>query len=356
MKKLLTATTLILSFLFLLTACANTPETHEEPSSSQTSTPQPSSDSAEIAGESSLTEPVILGVAHPQAIDHPQGKFVERVKARVEEASNGMIQINHYPSDQLGSADEVFRQTVEGSNAIYIGDFNQASQYVEELSVFNLPYMFNDPDHMVKVLTSSTAQELYNKLEETAGLTFLMPIYFGNRVMSTKGIQATTPEELNGVRIRCPQGTVSVDSVASLGCTPVPLALSELYMALQTGTVSGQENPLQTFVTKKFYEVQDTIILTNHTIGFSTILINSDIWNSIPEEYQELIQQIMSEEAEVLKQEILDTTSELRAECEGYGVTFIEPDFDAFKAYSLSYSNEHYAQYADLIEAVGQIK
>ncbi len=302
-----------------------------------------------------LSEKIVLGVGHPQAIDHPQGKFVERVKARVEEATDGMIQINHYPSDQLGSADEVFRQTVEGSNAIYIGDFNQAAQYVEELSVFNLPYMFNDPEHMAKVLTSDIAWELYDELEEIAGLTFLMPIYFGDRVMSTKGVQATTPEELDGVRIRCPQGTVSVDSVASLGCTPVPLALADLYMALQTGTVTGQENPLQTFVANKFYEVQDTIILTNHTIGFSTILINSDIWGSIPVEYQDLILEIMSDEAETLKEDILSTTAELRAECEGYGVTFIEPDFDAFKEYSLAYSREHYAEFSDLIDAIGKI-
>lgn len=309
-----------------------------------------------ITGKSDQFIPITLGISQPQAITHPQGKFVERVKERVEIETNGMIKIAHYPSDQLGSADEVYRQTVEGSNAIFIGDFTQSAQYVEELAVFNLPYIFNSPEHMEKVLTSDIAQTLYDKLEEVNGLKVLMPIYFGDRVMSTKGIEARTPADLKGVRIRCPQGTVSVDSISSLGCTPVPMALSEVYMALQTGAVDGQENPLQTFVNNKFYEVQDTIILTNHTIGFSAIIVNSAIWNTIPEEYQELIIQIMEEEAITLKQEIIDTTASLRAECEEKGVRFITPDFDTFKEYSLAQSRKKYSVYSDLMDEIATIE
>ena len=343
MKRLLISL-LVLAFLFTLCGCSKEEKTTAANTESTAS------------GNQLMEKPITLGIAHPQAIDHPQSKFVERVKERVEKETGGMIKIAHYPADQLGSADEVYRQTVEGSNAIYIGDFNQSAQYVEELSVFNLPYIFKDPEHMEKVLTSDIAQELYDKLEAINGMKFLMPIYFGDRVMSTNKIRATTPEELKGVRIRCPQGTVSVDSIASLGCTPVPMALSEVYMALQTGAIDGQENPLQTFVNNRFYEVQDTIILTNHTIGFSTIMANGDIWNSIPKEYQDLILKIMQEEAVTLKEEIINSTAALREECEAQGVEFIEPDVEAFREHSLAYSRNIYSEYSELMDSIAEIE
>lgn len=298
------------------------------------------------------SRPIILGFAQPQTMEHPQGQMVERIRERVAELTNGAVVIRHFPSDQLGSQADVFRQTVEGINAIVIGDFASVQPYFADVAVFNLPYMFTSPEHMLNVLNSPLAQEMFDGITQASGLIPLGSLYFGTRVLTTRNVIATRPEDLRGVRIRSPQGTVMVDAVNSLGSTAVPMPLAELYMALQTGTVEGQENPLQTIISNRFYEVQNNVILTNHMIGLSIVFANQRIWNSIPDIYRTEIERIIYEECLRTSNEIAANETILRGELEARGMRFITPDFDAFRTHSLNETLRRYSQFSDLIARI----
>ncbi|MBN1225336.1 MAG: TRAP transporter substrate-binding protein DctP, partial [Candidatus Aminicenantes bacterium] len=301
-------------------------------------------------------KPVVLRLAQPQAIEHPQSQMVERIAEKIKTLTNGEVELKHYPAGQLGSAPDVFRQMVDGGIDFVIGGTDQLSSYNKQLDVFQTFYLFKDPDHMLRVMESPLATELFEKVRKESGIRIVNNIYFGTRILSTKNVKATKPEDLKGVKIRATPSPVWVENINALGATAVAMPLAEVYMALQTGTVEGQDNPLPGDKAHKFYEVQNNFILTNHAIGFSTIMVNEQSWNKIPAKYHADIERIFKEEGGWMKDEIIRQDAEIRKEFEAMGKEFIEPDREAFRSRVLTIQIEKNKDtYADLIKKIMEI-
>ncbi len=149
--------------------------------------------------------------------------------------------------------------------------------------------------------------------------------YYGTRQLTTnKPIH--TLADLDGMKIRIPQSDMYVKMVEAWNAAPTPLNLNELYMALQTGTVDGQENPLPTYESNKFYEVVKNVILTDHIICPNMIFISGDVWNAMSEHDQEVVSTAITNAIAWNDEEVIKAEEDLKESLKEFDVEFITPD------------------------------
>ncbi|MCD7059580.1 TRAP transporter substrate-binding protein DctP [Pelagibacterium sp. HS1C4-1] len=209
------------------------------------------------------------------------------------------------------------------------------SNQIPAWSIVTSAYLFDDAEHMQEVMASEVGQELYAMVEEQLGVKILGPLYFGTRQVNLKPeIDVQTPEDLNGVTLRMPGGDAWQFLGRAIGANPTPLAYSEVYTALQTGAIDGQDNPLPNDYNMKFYEVTSQIVLTNHLVGFDLLSVSLDVWNDMTPEQQETFQAAADEIIAWSTEQHLAREAELVEFFEGEGLRVYEPDREAFRAYA----------------------
>jgi tripartite ATP-independent transporter DctP family solute receptor len=186
---------------------------------------------------------------------------------------------------------------------------------------------------MYNTLNGKIGEEIFDRVAKKMGARPLAAIYLGSRVVNlrnTKG--AKTPEDLKGVKLRMPNTPEWLYLGKALGANPTPLAFSELYLSLKTGTVDGQDNPLPTVKNAKFYEVTKSITLTNHVIDSVWITINEKKWEKLSKENQAIILKAAKEAAKVGSELNVKREKELVSFFEEKGLNIVHPDLAAFKA------------------------
>jgi TRAP-type C4-dicarboxylate transport system substrate-binding protein len=178
---------------------------------------------------------------------------------------------------------------------------------------------------MLKALNGEYKDKL-NELFDTIDVKILGTFYYGTRQL-TVNKEVHTLDDLKGMKIRVPQADLYVKMIESWNAAATPMALNELYLALQTGTVDGQENPLTTYEAQKFYETNAKyIILTNHIICPNMMFMNGDVWNSLSEHDQEVVSTAIANAIEWQGQQQLEAEAKLADELTAKGCTVITPD------------------------------
>ena len=250
----------------------------------------------------------------------------------INEKGAGEIEIQLYHSGQLGGQDTMSQDVQQGQ--YHIGQSSPAilSSFYAPVGVLSAPYIFNGPEHMMSVLNGEIGKELYNKVEENANIKILSTWYYGTRQL-TSNIPGTTPEELDGIKMRIYNAPIAYEYAAALGTRATPIAFSELYLALKTGTVDAQENPLPIIHGRKFYEVQKYLILTGHVVEPYEIIMNKDAWSGLPAHLQELVVEGFNVGGEVFYKKMIEQESSLVSSLEDLGMTVVTPpDMNAFFA------------------------
>src|SRR5437868_14656860 len=159
------------------------------------------------------------------------------------------------------------------------------SKQIPAWSLMTSAYLFRDADHLKKTFKSDVGREFIKMARDQLGIQIITPVYFGSRNVNLRGDrQVKTPADLNGVKLRMPPGEFWQFLGESLGASPTPVAYAELYTALQTGTVDGQDNPLVSSRLMKFYEVTSQFVLTGHVIGYDVMSISGKIWDAMKPE------------------------------------------------------------------------
>ena len=162
---------------------------------------------------------------------------------------------------------------------------------VPAFSVVTSAYLFRDADHLRAFFASDVGKEMTQMVEDQLGVKILGPTFFGTRQVGLNlDKEIKTPEDMSGVKLRMPGGEAWQFLGSALGANPVPVAYAEVYTALQTGAIDGQDNPLPNVQNMKFYEVMKQIVLTSHLIGFDLLTISLDTWNKLSPEQQEKVQ------------------------------------------------------------------
>ena len=218
-----------------------------------------------------------------------------------------------------------------GSLAVY--DFyNQ----VPHTAILGTAYLFKSYDHMRQVWASGVLDDLAQEVADKAKVKILANPYIGTRHVNIKGDKKVmTPADLDGVKLRMPGGEGWQFVGEALGANPTPLAFTEVYTALQTGAIDGQDNPLPADKAMKFYEVTDQIILTGHLVANNQFSISLSKWNSMNEEQQAKVQECAINFEKALDKVTLDQEAELVDFFKGEGLQVYEPDKEAFRNHVL---------------------
>jgi TRAP-type C4-dicarboxylate transport system substrate-binding protein len=153
------------------------------------------------------------------------------------------------------------------------------SKQVPAWSLLTSAYLLRDYDHLKKTFAGDVGQELIKLARDQLGIELIRPVYFGARQVNLRpGKKINTPADLAGIKLRMPPGEFWQFLGESIGANPTPVAFAELYTALQSGAVDGQDNPLVTAKTMKFHEVTSQFILTSHVIGYDMLAVSKKAW------------------------------------------------------------------------------
>lgn len=208
------------------------------------------------------------------------------------------------------------------------------AEQIPEWSIVTSAYLFKDAAHLKAVFDSDVGDEL-KAMAADAGLHVLAPVYFGTRQVNlAPDIEVMKPEDLNGITMRMPGGAAWQFLGEAIGANPTPLAYAEVYTALQTGAIDGQDNPLPNDYNMKFYEVTKQIVLTGHLVGFDVLTISAELWNDMTPEQQETLQTAVDEAIAKSTQAHLDREAELVQFFKDEGLKVYEPDRIAFRDYA----------------------
>ncbi len=229
-----------------------------------------------------------LQFGHTGAPNHHYQAIAELFAKRVAELTNGGVQIQVFPSDQLGKQLEITEGVMIGTHDLCQTSDTILSNWIPDFGISNLPFIFNDDWDYRKVFDGPVGEE-FAKLVEPHGAVVIGWWENGMRHVTNNRREIKGPADLKGLNIRVPEGEIFVDTFKALGCNPTVVAFGELYSALQLKTVDGQENPPAHVVTQKYYEVQKYISRTGHIHMSSPILMNKALLEGMPREYQEAI-------------------------------------------------------------------
>ncbi|MEX1296750.1 MAG: sialic acid TRAP transporter substrate-binding protein SiaP [Candidatus Limnocylindrales bacterium] len=281
-------------------------------------------------------EEVTLRFSTQSVPDDHHTKAIYKFEELVEAASDGSIQVEVFDSGSL--MDQNAEQT-----ALLRGDIDMAytsSQWLSErvpaASIVGVPYMITDVDHLYAVMDSQVGQDIFAAAVEEAGVRPLTSLYLGTRQLNLKDVGTImTPADLEGVKLRVPDSPSWIAMGEALGANPTPVAFGELYLALQTGTVDGQDNPLPTNFNAKFYEVTDQIVLTGHLVNDVWPTINEEVWQGLSAEQQALVTEAWLGARDYATDIALQAEADLVSFFEEEGLEVYEPDREAFRTHVL---------------------
>ncbi|WHH58544.1 TRAP transporter substrate-binding protein [Petroclostridium sp. X23] len=219
---------------------------------------------------------------------HPQSVTLQKFADEFSKATNGRITVEVYHNNSLGSEEELTEMARTNTLQAFFGNVTSGlPSFMPEFGVFALPYLFHSYEDAHKYLNESPkAKELWASLEKMTNLHFVGDSLNGSRALTTKDKVVKSPADLKGVMLRSMTAQVWQDVISALGATPVPIAYNELYVALQTGVVEGQDNGIANVYDAKFYEVQKYFYKTEHSYTLSGFFINSDAWKSLSADEQ----------------------------------------------------------------------
>ncbi|MCB2053117.1 MAG: sialic acid TRAP transporter substrate-binding protein SiaP [Geminicoccaceae bacterium] len=199
-------------------------------------------------------------------------------------------------------------------------------------SVFTSGYLIRDPQHQQAVFESEIGDEYYAMVEEQMGIHILDVAYLGTRQLNlVPDIEVKTPADLEGISLRMPGSDAWQFLGTALGANPTPMAFTEVYTALQTGAVDGQDNPLPTDKAAKFYEVTSQIVLTGHLVDGVFVALAADVWNGLTDEQKRALEEASDAAVAYNNENRIKDEADLVAFFEGEGLKVYEPDVDSFR-------------------------
>lgn len=273
---------------------------------------------------------------------------MESAKQRIEDRSNGELTIEVFPNSQLGSDEDVVEQIRSGANIAILIDAGRLSEYQPELGILSAPYLVDEHTEYDQITSTELYSQWVDSLAENSGLRLMNYNWFqGSRNMLTKK-PVQTPADLNGVRVRTINSPVWLKTITAMGATPTPLPWSDVYSALQLGSVDGAEAQLTAANGQNLQEVVTNIALTGH-IHLMTGIATSDQWyQSLPENLQDILDEELHRAGAEASQATVDAQASVRATMEAAGVTFNDVDINLFRDRMDSvYSELGYDQYRE---------
>jgi len=248
----------------------------------------------------------------------------------IAKRTNNKYQVDVFPASALGNEQQISQALPLGTidmaylGASFIGAIHKP------FSIVNAPYIWRDISHHTAFSKSPLLAELADGYHKQTNNKIVAITYYGAR-HTTANKAINTPADMKGMKLRVPQAPMYMMFAKAVGANPTPIAFAEVYLALQNGTVDGQENPLPTIQAKKFYEVQSHIILTGHILDNLTTTISSGLWNRLTPQERGVFESVYQEAAARAGASIRESEGKLVEWFKQQNKAVITPDLKAFR-------------------------
>jgi tripartite ATP-independent transporter DctP family solute receptor len=287
-----------------------------------------------------------LRISTPAVPDDWHGKMWTVFKESLDKSAPGEFDVQIHLNATL------FKQGAEPP-AMARGNLELASissfdiaKIVPEFSIFTAGYVIRDPNHLGKVFNGPIGEQMFKSVSEKMEVTILAPIYLGTRQVNLREQRnVRTPADLKGVKLRMPGSKEWLFLGEALGATATPLAFGEVYLALKTGTIDGQDNPLPTVRAAKFYEVTKQLVLTGHLVDGIFIALSNKAWGAMSAAQKQKVKAAAGDAARFNDDNRIKEEGQLVEFFKSQGLAATIPDVDAFrKAVQDAYMRSDYAK------------
>ena len=217
-----------------------------------------------------------------------QGRATKLFAQEVEKASGGKMKVRAIGAAALGSDVQMQQALIGGAQEMMVGSTATLVGITKEMAIWDTPFLFNNAQEADVVLDGPVGQKVMDKLQDK-GLVGLVYWENGFRNLTNNKRAVAKLEDLDGIKLRVMQNNVFIDSFKTLGANAVPLPFSELFTALETKTVDGQENPYNTILSSKFYEVQKYLTVTNHVYSPWIVTVSKKWWDQLSKDEQKVL-------------------------------------------------------------------
>ena len=292
---------------------------------------------AQGSSETAAAKPIELVYTMTAVPTDAHAGAMQVFKETVERVSNGQIKVLTYDSASLFKQEQEVSAVKSGQADITATSASWLTDGSPWVSMFTAGYIFKTYDHMTTVLNGPIGAEVFERIAKEQGIRPLGAEYLGTRqlnLVADKPIK--TPADLKGVNLRMPNSDSWIFLGKALGANPTPISFSELYMALQTKTVDGQDNPLPSTKNAKFYEVTKSITITNHLVDSVWPAINEAKWQSLTDQQKGWVMEGVKAGIEYCDTTNLKAEAELVEFFKSAGLKVYQADLDAFSEHVLA--------------------
>lgn len=259
------------------------------------------------------------------------GQVAHKFADGVAEASGGELNVELALSGSTGTVRETLEALTIGTNDIVMTVVASLNSYDPLAAIESYPYLIRDEDHFNAVYNGEIGNDLFDALAQSSGLRLVGAGSRGPREMASKRA-INSVEDLEGLKIRVPGIDVFRETWAGLGASPTPMSSKEVYTGLQSGIIDAVENPLSAHIRSKYYEAAEYVILTHHVYGAYTFVFDDARFQSLTDAERAIINEQAKIAFEWGTEQAKAELADLRAELEGHGAKFIEPDIAGFRA------------------------
>ena len=269
----------------------------------------------------------VIKIGHGANEKYHMHRALLEFKRLVEEGSNGNIEIQIFPSSQMGPDREMIEGVQTGVLEMCVPPSSFFPGWDPAFATIELPFMYPSKDVALKTLHSQEGQKMLKRLEalDLVGLGWLEN---GTRHVTNNARSIHNPDDLQGIKLRTMKVPAHVDTFKALGANPTPMNFGEVYSGLQQGVIDGQENPVAHIYSQRFFEVQKYMSLTGHVFTVYIPVISKSFFDSLSQEDQTLLLESMAQ-AEVYQQELVNSEEAgqlAEIESAGVEVTRLTPD------------------------------
>lgn len=315
---------LVMALSVSLMACGGNKQETAPPANNSTTAAETTQQTEKAQPADSDGEVYQIKLAFASPPTHPWTKAAHIFKENVEKRTNNKVLVTVYDSGKLGTLPETTESVQAGNIEMTLMATMTMSSFVPEVQILDFPYLFPTSDIARTILDGEIGEEIKTPISKAG---FYVPCFMDNdyRCISNTKKELIHPEDAKGLKIRIPETPMLSAWLQSIGANPTMIAASETYSSVQSGVVDGQENGVLLTMTDKYYEVVNYFTDTNHIYGAAVVLFNQKFWDSLPAEYQGILQ----EECENLR----DTSRQMIADERG---SLLEEMSETVQVYQLS--------------------
>jgi tripartite ATP-independent transporter DctP family solute receptor len=311
------------------------------------------------AGPGSAQQKVVLKASDVHPEGYPTVAAIASMGKKLETATNGRLSIQIYPSMQLGGEKEAIEQAQVGALALARVSVGALGPVIDDLNVFNLPYLFRNTAHMQKVIDGPLGQELLDKVTNNskAGLVGLCWMDAGARSLYDTKKPIRTIDDLKGMKFRVMGNPMFVDMMNALGGNGVSMGYDQVFNALQTGVVDGAENNPPSFVFDNHYTVAKYYTLDEHLIVPEILVMSRRVWDSLTPADQALIKKFSRETQFDERVLWVKYEQDAMAKAKAAGITITEiADKKPFQAAVKPVWDKYGPKYAEMVKRIQAVE